>query len=559
MECTHRRCRCTHPRCTHGTSILSLSPHLRHQIYQEADINSNCDIDLNGRLPGTDSWGFAKSFGDIYALHLTNRAIYTELSSYIYSTNRFFIHYRTRRSFRRLRNLSPTALASLRHLAVHLNVASCEADGPCCNAYPGRSKSCDEHDLPLSVSIKRNQTILNEWTLTAACIFKHIRPSTLHFHFVCDTSIPSIGQRVLAPLSTVQPLASCAIRLARKPDPILKELARDTALHAMCRDDPATSAAPFPFLDLPPELQKHILSFTDLVSPLSEIQYSPTRAYHLYYSAWRCDGTMECPLSIHRGCAFRNCWERAVGKNGCFCSVEHAAFWMQCRCWTPPTALFLVSKAVLENAREVFLGANRFVIVPEGDSRWTSKEIVDRTPEQMPAAKFLTQVVPRGALRHLRLLEVVFPPFKTPWMLAHEPAFKQWQEAIQIVRDHLTLPALTLRVYFADRCHYVPISDPPFRNTMNKAGAMEIWASYMRITYPLTGLKGLSKFFVHVAWPYEWTERGNWRATVERDAVTKEVRGVEARLERMIMGEDYESERLGKWELGDSQWFDEGI
>ena len=217
-----------------------------------------------------------------------------------------------------------------------------------------------------------------------------------------------------------------------------------------------------------------------------------------------------------------------------------------------------MSKAVLENAREVFLGANRFVIVPEGDSRRTSKEIVDRTPEQMPAARFLTQVVPWGALRHLRFLEVVFPPFKTPWMLAHEPAFKQWQEAIQIVRDHLTLPALTIRVYFADRCHHIPVDASPFRNTMNKAGAMEIWASYMRMTFPLRGLKGLSKFFVHAAWPYEWTERGIWRRKVQNDAVKREVRDVEARLERMVMGEDYESERAGKRELGYSQWADDG-
>lgn len=213
---------------------------------------------------------------------------------------------------------------------------------------------------------------------------------------------------------------------------------------------------------------------------------------------------------------------------------------------------------MLENAREVFLGANRFVIVPEGDSHRTSKIIVNCTPEQIPAAIFLTQVVPRAALRHLRFLEVVFPPFRTPWMLAHEPAFQQWKQAIEIVRDHLTLPALTLRVYFAERYHYFSISEPPFRNPMNKEGAIEIWVSYMRIMYPLRGLKGLSKLFVHAAWPYEWTERGNWRRINQRDAVKREIWDVEARLERMIMGEEYESERVGKGELRESQWMDDG-
>ncbi len=168
-------------------------------------------------------------------------------------------------------------------------------------------------------------------------------------------------------------------------------------------------------------------------------------------------------------------------------------------------ALFLVSKAVLEDAREVFLGANRFVMVPEGGGRRNfTREIVNRSPERMPAATFLTQVVPRGALRHLRFLEVVLPPFRTPWMLADEPAYRQWQEAIGIVRDYLTLPALTLRVYFADKRPYDdPSSDSPFRDTMTKAQAMEIYVSYMRILMPLQGLKGLSKLFVHVAWPWE--------------------------------------------------------
>ena len=218
-----------------------------------------------------------------------------------------------------------------------------------------------------------------------------------------------------------------------------------------------------------------------------------------------------------------------------------------------------MSKAVLEIAREVFLGANRFVIVPEGGGDWvTCRDVVDRSPERTPAAMFLTQVVPRNALRHLRFLEVVFPPFRTPWMLAHEPAYQQWQEAIEMMRDHLNLPVLTIRVYFADRLPYDHHSEPSFRDTMTKDQAMEIYKSYMRIVMPLQGLKGLSKLFVHVAWPWEWTQRGQWRRRVHEDAVEREVRDVEARLERIVMGVGYENERAGKGELGESQWMDDG-
>ena len=132
-------------------------------------------------------------------------------------------------------------------------------------------------------------------------------------------------------------------------------------------------------------------------------------------------------------------------------------------------------------------------------------------------------------------------------MLALEPAFEQWQQATEIVRDHLTLPALTLRVCFADKSPYDYPCNPPFRNAINnKERAMELWTSYMRIMYPLRGLKGLNKLFVHAAWPYEWTERGNWRIREQRAAVQREIRDVEARLEGMVMGEEYESESMGK-------------
>ena len=206
--------------------------------------------------------------------------------------------------------------------------------------------------------------------------------------------------------------------------------------------------------------------------------------------------------------------------------------------------------------REVFLKANRFVIVPEcGSGRVATRVVVDRTPERMPAALFLTQVVPLAGLRHLRFLEVVFPPFLTPWMLAHEPAYRQWQDAIAIVQNHLTIPALTLRVYFADKLPYDdPSSGSLFRNRMTKEQAMEIYKSYMRVLMPLQGLKGLSKLFIHAAWPWEWTQRGKWRRTEQRDAVQRQVSDVERRLEMMVMGMSYESERAGKGELGKSQW-----
>ena len=215
---------------------------------------------------------------------------------------------------------------------------------------------------------------------------------------------------------------------------------------------------------------------------------------------------------------------------------------------------------MLEDAREVFLSANRFVVVPEGEGgRVAIRDVVSRSPERMPAATFLTQVVPRDGLRHLRFLELVFPPFQTPWMLAHEPVYRQWLESIEIARDHLTLPALTVRVHFADRLSHDVPSSSTFRATMTKEQALEIYMSYARVVMPLKGLKGLGKLFVHVAWPWEWTERGRWRRMEQRGAVEREVLSMERRLEKMVMGEGYESQRIGKEEVGMSQWMDDSL
>ncbi|KAI4234543.1 MAG: hypothetical protein LQ352_008169, partial [Teloschistes flavicans] len=478
---------CSHlgMKCTHRLSIFSLPPNVRHQIYEEADIIRDCDLDL-ARLGGTASSGSDADPENTFSLLQTSRTVYAEVLPYLYSSNRFFIHYRTQRSLQPLRNLSPDALASLRQLTIHLNVSSCEAGHPCCNAYPGQPRSCNDHDTPLDLSTKRGKKILDEWVLTAAYIFAHIRPSTLKFYLVCDVSALEAAQLILAPLFTAPPLASCAVRLGRKPDPSLHALAQDAATTITAPNSQINPAIPFHFLLLPLELRKHILSFTDLVTPLQEIQYSTTRAYQIHYSNWCC-GKEDCPSHIHRACSRRNCWQRAQGNIGCFCSAAHAAFWMECRCWRPPTPIFLVSMGMRGLAREVFFKENRFVMMPEGGER----NVVDRLPEQIHAEKFLREVVPRDAMKYLRTLELVFPPFQTP----SRNHFKEWDDILKAVRENLNLPKLTIRVCFADKRPYdEPGSqDEEFRLVMTKDAAMQIYGSYMRVVKPLGQLEGLGK------------------------------------------------------------------
>ena len=227
----------------------------------------------------------------------TSHTIYVGVLPYIYSTSRFSIHYPTQRSLQPLRNLSPNAFASLRHLTFHLNVASCEASRLCYNT----------------------------------------------FHLVCDVCTLEAAQLVLAFLFTAPPLPSCAIRLAQKPDP--------TPLQTRARDTATTITTPIP----PSSYARNSVSTSSpsqALSLLQEIQHSTTRAYHIHYSTWCC-GKEDCPPHLPSACSRRNCWLRAQRKIRCFYVIVYVVFWTEYRCWRLPAPIFLVSMGMRDLAKEV--------------------------------------------------------------------------------------------------------------------------------------------------------------------------------------------------------------
>lgn len=125
--------------CPHTLSFLALPPAIRQRIYGEAGLAIDADIDLNRRLHDASFWPFLDDLQLSYHLLLVCRIIYTEVSSIIYSTKRFFIRYRDSGNLQPLRNLRAPALSLLTHLEVHLNVTLCEVDQPCCKTYPKNS------------------------------------------------------------------------------------------------------------------------------------------------------------------------------------------------------------------------------------------------------------------------------------------------------------------------------------------------------------------------------------------------------------------------------------
>ena len=536
-------------KCTHLRSFLCLPPAIRLRIYSLAGLVEDIDIDLNQR-PGTDSWPwpFTDDFHFTFNLLLTCRTIYTEASFIVYNTNRFFIRYRDSQSLQALRNLTPNSLSSLSYLTVHLNITSCSIGEPCSNVQPAKARARHRYDKTLQSSSRSSQKTLREWQSTARYVIAHVQPFNFRLHLVCDVEDLEAAELAVEPLSSTQTLLDCALRLCRQPDPLIQELARKTATRAMgrCLDQ---IESPFRFLALPPELRCQVLEYTDLVTPLREVEWNPEKGYYLRYSTSGCEGSWFCPSDLHRACRFRNCWD--CSNTGCFCSLSHAAFSSKCHCWSPPTSLFFVCRVLLEDVQNVFFKRNRFVITPSAGCNRPA----DKTPNRLEISAFLTDVVPSNALRFLRFLEVVIPPFEEDYLRPHEPAYQDWLQTIDCIGEQLCLPMLTVRVYMAE---YLPRGgeSSPFRAKMTKEQGTTILKMYARTLGHLSKLRGLRRFFVHLAWPFRWTRAGRHRYRHDPESVQKWIRVSEQGMERFVMGDGYDCSPLEKERLGNSQWLE---
>jgi hypothetical protein len=571
--CEYPESACSHVPCIHPRSFLCLPQSLRRRIYYEAGLYQERVISfsrppkpppppprqqticIGGQMiqicPMTATWKFPNSTTSVtitYNLLFTCRTIYAEASSILYSASKFFIQYSDSQSLRALRNLTPHALSCLTHLTVHLNVASC-GRWRCCIFHPGLQCRC-QHDQPLAASSSQHQGILSEWQSTASYVTAHIKPSRLQLHFICDVEDLETGMCAVEPFLTMPLLADCSIRLSHKSNRALLDLARKMATRAVgnCLDEP-TSA--FRFLDLPLELRRQILEYTDLVTPLCEVEWNPEKGFYVPYSQSNCiESKYEtCPPAFHYACQFRHCWYRSSG--GCYCRRYHSAFSFspKCNCWSLPISLFLVCRAMQEDVQAVFFMKNRFVITPAKGCTSVPKS----TPSRLEISIFLTSIVPSNALGLLRFIEVVFPPFDEDYLRPHEPAYQDWLQTIDYVKDKLYLPTLTLRVYMADHAAHGN-NVTLFRRRITKEQQRTILSMWVRTFRPLSKLNGMNRFFAHITLPYSSTPRGRRDRNERPDWYFEENRQWDQRVERLVMGDDYDSTLLKENEVRDSQW-----
>ncbi|KAK4146994.1 uncharacterized protein C8A04DRAFT_9349 [Dichotomopilus funicola] len=582
--------------------ILQLTSETRHRIYlylgvaqrriygKAAPIIYDLGDPSRFKIVNSESQ-FDDGPASFHSLLLSCRTISSEVSAFLYSANWFVIHYQARKSLVALRALTPNALASLANLKIVLNQGSCHRREPgtmgfeeCCgriwaykqplNGSPRLLYGCgadhgDAHDYPLTAASPPTEDVIEDWLKTAAYLASYITPGQLELSLVCDVGRGDveIARRILDGFRLLPRLKDCHIRLCETRHPQLQQLAQEAARHARGIDSsklvgrsPSSSSSSSlgpSLLSLPPEIRLRILQYTDLITPSKEVMWKKSSSVVSYYiqrppcyEEW---GPSYCPPHCNQGCRFSHCWRTIFPQPsiGCFCSARHTAASSRCKCWAPPTPLFLVCRTLYAEANMVFYRGNRFIVIDApGTGSFQGRPPGDYPHKSFAASHFLKKVIPPHCLTHLRFLEVVFS------VLTHEnrprddhPAFQDWDDTWDWVKGKLNLPTLTLRLAVA--AHPDRGRGPPESWEMTREQGKMVLATYNRIILPLQRLGGtsdggggLARFYASLPWPLKWSREATRRlAAMDRDArsewLDSKDREIKIRAERYVMGDRY--------------------
>lgn len=454
--------------------LLLLPARVRRRIYlhlntvpRNEDFNFPYVFNLQGKNE-REMVGF-------HGLLLSCRAVYKEMSTILYSENRFFIRYHENRCLLPLHKLTPSSIARITHLKIVLNNASCHcsagerhAMGGCdvgllkyhCWSHSLRAngwsdvKDCTatgKKRVSIDSRLSLAKMILSDWRLAASYLSEHINPNQLELCVVCDVRDKDdlLAGQIVEPLARFPKLKNCHIRLCRKPAPKIQQIAQDAvlqALHIQRRPQPTTSQALAALqspnvptassnaasatasgltrglLDLPCELRFQIFEYTDLITPWKMVTWSrdldrfALKRFDCGYLKRPCSGETNsdrtCQSEVHHGCQFMYCAEAKPGpSNGCFCRRDHSAYSSNCKCWASPKYLFLICHKLRKDSQTVFFSGNRFEI---HDFR-TSLEIPRGRGvypyERFAASIFLRDLVPVYALANLRHITLFFPAY----------------------------------------------------------------------------------------------------------------------------------------------------
>lgn len=281
-------------------------------------------------------------------------------------------------------------------------------------------------------------------------------------------------------------------------------------------------ARPFRFLDLPSELQLHVLEYTDLIAPFREVESGQKGTLFL-----RCN---YCCICRTEGSACPACQYPFDHNNHDICSRHDCPSSPRCGCWGFPASLFLVSHRVQELAQEIFYKRNRFVITPPG---WLLRHQY-RQLCQFPMAIFLSKVVSPHAIQSLGQIDIALPTFEDNYLYPFETAWTEWQQGVDLMKAKMCLPKLTLRIYIS----YFGLAMKS--EVMSRLQMDFLLTQYKKFLKTLSQLKGLQRFFVHVVDQLPWvSRRSQLDAIWNREMAEERARLIECDIEQFVMGDDY--------------------
>ena len=507
---------------TSSSPFLRLPPAIRCQIYLQSGVCTGQIIDLS--LRARVLYGSAGTVRylrlerrDFYTLLFLCRTIYAELSHIIYSENSIIVQHSSREDgFQNVRNLTTVSTSALRSLTVHLNGALCCLYG-CCG------RSMDTYRIPcpnrgrkdsLVNAVPIDQKVLEDWLRTMEYITANVKPFSLELYLISDVLDHETALQIVHPIIKFAKFKRCVIRLCHDRDPALERLAEATAIRAIGGQQPPDFNPPhLSFLDLPREIRNQVLQYTDLITPMKEVMWNPKDGYSVCYciSTWdeEAEGFFGTTSAISHSFKFRNCW--ATSRLGCFCRRFHAVSSSSpmCHCWSPPTSLFLVCHDILDAARMLFFSNNRFIITSSNGPT----AIAETTPERLEASVFLTDIVPFSSLHWLRSVELVFPPFEDDYLRATEPAYSDWLQTIDYIKNQLNTPIMDLHMHMADPETYAGtvVEGRIYRPNLTKEQSKKVIAMYVRLLNTFTPLFRFKGFTMHLALPWAWDQSGYHR------------------------------------------------
>ncbi|CAG8948879.1 hypothetical protein HYFRA_00002003 [Hymenoscyphus fraxineus] len=516
-------------------NFLSLPYKVRMQIYYEAGLQSfgNDTTDHNSivRLnpaPGPTPF---RIYELVSSLLLVSRAISEEIIDEFYSSNWIQVHASGNGGLRALSRLSDRALSAVTYLIVEIRACHCPerfAKGLGPQKSTGSSDdeeeqedndlhfhhSCEpfhsKHMEPLDIAKPEDAKLIQVWAEVASRLAEHAQP-TLELELLCDCVDAATANAVVTPLYDLPILDTFGIRLAKYHNKGLQAFA--DAVHDRITGRSPTSTF-HRWNDLSVEVRLRILEYTGLVTDNEEVFWHPRWGYFMPQSITSC---------------------RVAA-----CRSSHTAASTQClaeRCDNHLIirSLFLVSKQMKTEASTIFFSKNSFVVMP----RIGVRGLEDRrriTSNNTQEVELFLNNIGRSNINKLRRLEIVIAHPEYPCFGEAARSYLSWLRAVELLRGSANLPTLTLSF------SYFSSPDDDRRNQQR------VLRKTMQI---LTVLKGLKDFWVH-----EWSK---YVVFEHREIYETELRAREERLEKIVMGEEYDALTRGKDKVMEDHDFDDWL